>query len=91
MPSHRQTISRLGGYSSWANTPDRPARTRPARAASPASVEYFLARLDAERFAGATDAQKLAAAESARKAYFARMAMKSAKARRRGGPDDAAS
>jgi len=82
-------ISRYGALRSWANTVDRSARTRNARASSPGDVEWHLARLDPERFAGATDAQKLAAAESARKAYFARLAMKSARARRRGVSPDA--
>jgi hypothetical protein len=82
--------SRYGALKSWSNTPDRSARTRPARSKSPGSIEYHLERLDPERFADATDEQKLAAAEAGRRAYFAELAMKSVAARRRGGAPDAA-
>ena len=85
MSTTRQLTGRLGGLLSWANTPDRSARTRPARSSSPSSIEWHLARLDPERFADATHQQKLAADEAARRAYFQRLAMRSAKARRRGG------
>ncbi len=77
-------VSRYGALQSWANTVDRSARTRNARAASPSDLDWHLARLP-EKFAEATDAQRLAAAEAARKAYYARLALKSAQARRRGG------
>jgi hypothetical protein len=87
--TQRQIIGRFGAYKRWAQTPDRSTSTRPARAKSPASIEYHLERLDPERFAAATDDQKLAAAEAAKKAYFAQMALKSAAARRRGGDRDA--
>ncbi len=84
----RQQIGRVGALESWANTIDRPARTRAARNNSPSSTEYWLNKLDPERFADASEQQKLDAADAARRAYFARLALKSAKARRRGGPDD---
>jgi len=85
MSTPRQQIGRYGGLKSWANTPDRNARTALARRRSPSNIEYHLDRLDAERFADATDAQRVAAAECARRAYFAELAMRSAQARRRGG------
>ena len=81
--------SRLGAYRSWANTPNRSARTRPARAKSPGSVEYWLDRLGPE-FADASGKQRHDAATAAKKAYFAELAIKSAKARRREVPNDAA-
>jgi hypothetical protein len=87
--SDHQQISRFGALKSWANTPDRSARTRPARSKSPASIEYHLERLDPVRFADATEAQKLAAAEAGRKAYFTELAWKSAAARRKASPDGA--
>ena len=74
--------------STWANTVDRSARTRPARSKSPSSIEYHLDRLGPE-FGDASEAQRLAAAEAAKRAYFAELAMKSAVARRREVPDDA--
>lgn len=85
----RQAIGRVGALESWARTVDRSARTRAARAASPSSVDYWLTKLDAEKFATATDQQKLDAADAMRRAHFQRMALASAKARRRGGDADA--
>jgi hypothetical protein len=82
--SQRQIIGRYGANVSWSRTPDRSARTRPARASSPASREYHLKRLP-EQFDDAPQAARLAAAESAKKAYFSRLAMLSAASRRRGG------
>jgi hypothetical protein len=87
--NQRQMIARVGGLTSWANTADRPARTKPARERGPGSLDYWLTRLDPERFADATDAQKRAAAEAAKRAYFAQLAMKSAAARK-AVPHDAA-
>ena len=85
----RQAIGRIGGYVSWSQTADRTARTANGRANAPGSVEYWLKKLDPEKFADATDEQKLAAAEAALRAHFQRMAYASAKARRRGGDRDA--
>jgi hypothetical protein len=67
--SERRLRSQLGAHTSWANTPDRSARTAPARAALDAK---FL-----EQAGG--DAVR---AEHLRKAYFASLALKSARARR---------
>lgn len=85
--TQRQINGRLGAHKSWANTPDRSARTRPARRRSPSSIDYHLERLDPEKFATATDEQRMAAAESAKKAYFADLAARSARTRRRGVAD----
>lgn len=79
----RQRQSRYGALVSWANTPDRSARTAPARRRSPSSVDYWIDRLDPERFADATDSAKFAAAEAARRAHFLDMARRSAESRRR--------
>jgi hypothetical protein len=90
MSTTHQVIGRYGGLKSWANTPDRTARTAPARRRSPSSIEWHYDRLDPVRFADASEAQKLAAAEAGRRAYYAELAMRSARARRRGGDLDAA-
>lgn len=82
MPSIHQLNGRIGAFTSWANTVDRSARTAPARKASPASLDYWLERLDPERFADASDDARIAAAEAARAAHFAAMAKRSADARR---------
>jgi len=51
--TQRQAIGRYGAHKSWGQTVDRSVRTSRARAASPSSVEYHLARLDPDRFADA--------------------------------------
>lgn len=82
MPAQHQLAGRKGAHVSWAHTVDREARTRAARAKSPTSVEWHLARLGPE-FDNASAAQREQAAESARKAYMADLAVKSAAARRK--------
>lgn len=79
-------MGRIGGPTSWANTVDRTARTAPARAKSPTSLQYHLDNLPAQ-FKDATEAQRLAAAEAARTAYFRQLAFRSAKARRARGAE----
>ena len=81
MPTPKQLAGRKGGLKSWGNTVDRTKRTTPGTKASPASVDYWLARLDPVKFADATDAQRLAAAEAAWRAYFADLAYRSARSR----------
>lgn len=73
MPSHpaeRRIIASIGAHTSWANTPDRTARTAAARAAADA------------RFLTAADGDPVRA-EHLRKAFYARLALKSAQARRK--------
>lgn len=82
-PMPRQLSGRLGGLTSWANTPDRTARTQRSRDAGPGSIDYWLAKLDQERFADATDEQRRAAAQAAKSAFYARLAAKSAVTRAR--------
>ena len=89
MSDSNRTIGRIGGFASWNNTVDRPARTAPARNNGPGSIQYHLAKLDPERFANATDEQRRQAAEAGKKAYFARLALASAKARARTGGEAA--
>ena len=68
--SERALQATIAAHASWANTPDRAARTAPARAARDAKF------LEA---AGGDPVR----AEHLRKAHFARLALKSAQARRR--------
>jgi hypothetical protein len=81
--SSRQQTGRLGGLIKWSRTADRTEATATARAAGPGDVNYWLARLDPERFADATDQQRLDAADALRRAHFVRLAMASAKARKK--------
>lgn len=68
-PSERKLNASAAAHTSWANTPDRSARTAPARRA-----------LDA-KFLEQAGGDPVRAAHL-RKAYFQRLALKSAKARR---------
>ncbi len=68
--SERQLAGRIAAHESWAQTPDRAARTAPAREALAAK---FLSQ------AGGDPTR----AEHLRKAYFARLALKSAQSRRK--------
>lgn len=74
MPSpfsaERRLAARIGAEVSWANTPNRSARTAPARAA-----------LDA-KFLAEAGGDPVRAAHY-RKAYFCKLALKSAQSRRR--------
>jgi hypothetical protein len=67
--SERRLQAQIASHESWANTPDRTARTAPARAA-----------LD-QKFLRDAGGDPIRAAHL-RKAYFARLALKSAQARR---------
>lgn len=78
--SERSLRGKLATHTGWANTVDRTARTAPGTKASPASVDYWLDKVDPD--GQMTDQQRRAAADSARKAYFSRLAFASAKARR---------
>lgn len=68
--AERKLRAQIAAHESWANTPDRPARTAPARAARD------------QRFLDQANGDPVRA-EHLRKAYFARLALKSAQSRRR--------
>jgi len=67
--AERRLAAQVAAHASWAATPDRTARTQPARAA--------LDRRFLDEAGG--DAAK---ADSLRRAYFAKLALASARARR---------
>ncbi|MEB3034781.1 hypothetical protein [[Mycobacterium] nativiensis] len=75
--SERILRAQIGAHTSWANTEDRTARTRNARAKF---NERFDDEVDPDRVLSPEERTKRA--DSARKAYFARLAFKSATARR---------
>lgn len=68
--TERSLIASIAAHTSWANTPDRSARTAPARAALDAK---FMAKAGGDPIR----------AEHLRKAHFQALALKSARARRR--------
>lgn len=73
------SAARLAAHSSWAITPDRAARTAPARAGLLARFER-----EAREKLGpeASEADVAAAAESARRAHYARLSAAGVQARR---------
>lgn len=76
-PSERSLVARIAAHESWARTPDRAARTAPARAAL---IAKFEASVDP---GGILDpAERALRAEHLRKAHFQRLALKSARSRR---------
>ena len=77
-PSERRLAASIAAHESWAKTPDRSARTAPARAALLARFERDV---DPDGLLLADERERRA--EHARKAYFQRLALKSARARRR--------
>lgn len=73
----RSLAASVAAHESWAATPDRSARTAPARRAL---MEKFEREVDPDGTLPPEERAKRA--ESLRKAYFRRLALKSAKARR---------
>lgn len=84
-PGERALRARIAAYASWANTPDRAARTKPGRDASMARFER---EVDPEGVL--SPAERRIRAASARKAHFSRLAYRSARARRRKAGDGSA-
>lgn len=74
----RAIAGRIGAYTMWAHTPDRAARTAPARRAAMARFER---EVDPEGVLSPEERAKRA--QYARKAYFQRLGLKSAAARRK--------
>lgn len=74
----RALIAKIGAHESWARTPDRSARTAPARAALMAKFE---AEVDPDGVL--LPAERVRRAEHLRKAHFQRLALKSARSRRK--------
>src|SRR5665647_1333646 len=76
--SERRLAATIAAHESWANTPDRSARTAPARAALLARFER---EVDPDRTLPPDERARRAGHK--RKAYFGRLALKSARSRRK--------
>lgn len=76
-PAERRLMGSAASHKSWAHTPDRQARTAPARRAF---LERFERQVDPD--GNLPPAERAKRAENARKAYFQTLALKSARARR---------
>lgn len=75
--SERRLHGQIGAHKSWARTPDRAARTLPARLALDAKWEN---QVDPER--QLAPAERAKRAQNARKEHYTKMALKSAQVRR---------
>ncbi|MCB2177573.1 MAG: hypothetical protein KQH57_17325 [Actinomycetales bacterium] len=76
--NERRLSAQIAAHTSWALTPDRSARTAPARAALMATFER---QVDPDGILSPDERARRA--EHARKAHFQRLALKSARARRK--------
>jgi len=70
--------ARIAAHTSWAKTPDRSARTAPARMAM---LEKFEKQVDPDGLLAPVERARRA--ENLKKAHYQRMALKSAQARRK--------
>jgi len=77
LQAERRLAAQIAAHESWAHTPDRAARTAPARAALDAKFEN---QVDPDGILAPDERAKRAA--HARRAHYQRLALKSAKARR---------
>jgi hypothetical protein len=84
-PTERSLRAQIAAHESWAHTEDRAARTASARKAM---LDKFDRQVDPNN--ELSPAERAKRAEHARKAHFKRMSLASARARRRGGDDNAA-
>jgi hypothetical protein len=76
---NRSASARIAAHQSWANTPDRAARTAPARSGF---LDSLLRQARERLGPGASDAQVADAAESARKAHYQRLSAAGVAARK---------
>lgn len=80
-PEERSSAARLAAHTRWAyHEPDRSRATQAARANSPASLEYWLARVDPDQRMSHSDRVK--AAENAKSAHYAQLSRRGMRARR---------
>jgi hypothetical protein len=77
-PAERSLRARIAVHTSWAQTPDRAARTAPARHAA---LDRFQRQVDPD--GSLSEAERALRAEQAMRAHMARLALRSAQARRR--------
>ncbi|MEU8151692.1 hypothetical protein [Nonomuraea sp. NPDC048901] len=74
------TVRSIAADKSWAQTPNRAERTAAARAASPNSLTYWIAKVRADGVVREQDVQ--AAGQNAYRAYMREKSLKAAAARR---------
>jgi hypothetical protein len=78
-PARLTAVRQIAADKSWARTPNRTERTAAARAASPKSLDYWIAKVRADGIVREQD--QAAAAASAHRAYMRNMALRGVAAR----------
>lgn len=73
-PKRRSALNSIAAHLSWADTPDRAARTAPGHRASPVSRDYWRAKIRAEGKVREQDIE--AAAQNAHSAYMRQMRLR---------------
>lgn len=73
-PAERRTIARIAANYRWAREPDRVAATAEMRRRSPASLDYWLRRVDPDMTM--SHAERVKRAENAKAAYYGALALK---------------
>lgn len=77
-PAERAQAGKVGAYTSWANTPNRAARTAPGRRAADARFD----RLVVEKHGQLPPAEHAKCVEAMRAAFYAELTLKSVRARK---------
>lgn len=84
MTSVHAANGRIGALESWSRTVNRRARTAPAHTNSPASLDFWIRKInDAPEAAEMSPGDRFKAAKNAHRAHMLRLARASAAARRR--------
>jgi len=87
-PSERSTVARIAANTRWANEDDRTAATAKARNSSPASIEYWMRKVDPD--ARMPRDQRLLRAENAKAAYYQKRMREARQAKARKAAGEAA-
>ncbi|MEV8635663.1 hypothetical protein AB0395_28785 [Streptosporangium sp. NPDC051023] len=78
-PAERKSIAKIAANSRWARESDRTAATAAARKNSPASIEYWLKKVDPHE--EMPYQERIKRAENAKAAYYARVMRKARQAK----------
>ncbi|MFI6296766.1 hypothetical protein ACIBEJ_34615 [Nonomuraea sp. NPDC050790] len=87
-PQERSTQARIAAHTRWAGEPDRAAATLEARKKSPASIDYWMRKVDPDSLMPYP--ARLKRAENAKTAYYEKRALKMRQAKARKASGEAA-
>ncbi|MEV7008232.1 hypothetical protein [Streptosporangium sp. NPDC051022] len=77
--AERRSIAKLAANARWANEVDRTAATATARKSSPASIEYWLKKVDPDKVMPYPE--RIKRAENAKTAYYEKAMLKARQAK----------